>query len=107
MALFLFFEAFFQRLHQLFPAAERFDFFLFFFGEKFLGQRTQPFFGNFRDLRAIEVFQPFKDMTENLIELVEVAFVLHQGCARQKIELIDLHIDDVFIQRIHQRQIFL
>ncbi len=54
VALLLLFEALLQRLHELFPAAQRLDHFLFVFGEEFLRQRAQPFFGDLRDLGAFE-----------------------------------------------------
>ena len=107
MALLLLLEALLQRLHQLVPAAHGFDELLFLLGEKFLGQRAQPLFGDLRDLRCIERFQPLEHMAEDAVEFVEIALVLHQRRARQIIELIDLHIDHVMRQRIHQREIFL
>ena len=47
MTAFLFFETFFQRLHQFFPAAEGFDELFFFFAQMPLGEFAQPFFGDF------------------------------------------------------------
>ena len=106
MPAFLFFEALFQLLHDFVPTAERFDLGLFLFGEEFLGQGLQPIFGNFGNLAVAEAFQPFENMAEHLVELVEIALILHQGGARQVIEILDLIVDDVTVQRLQERQIF-
>ena len=105
--LLLFFEALLQRLHELVPAAHGFDLLLLFFAEEFLGERLQPFFGDLRQQGAVDILQPLEDMAEHLVELVEIALVLHQRGAGEIIEIVDLQIDDVLVQRIHQRQIFL
>ena len=107
MALLLFFEAFFQRLHELFPAAQRLDLLLLFLGEIFFGERAQPFFRDLREDRGIEIFESFEDVPEHPVEFVEIALVLHERRAREVIELVDLHLNHAVIQPIHQREIFL
>ena len=46
MAALLFFETFLERLHQLIPAAQRFNLGLFFFGQQALSEFLQPLLGN-------------------------------------------------------------
>jgi hypothetical protein len=107
VALLLLFKPLLQRLHQLVPAAHGFDELLFFLGQEFFRQCAQPLVRDLRDFVRVERFESFEHMREDAVELVEIALVLHQRGARQVIELVDFHIDDVVRQRIHQRQIFL
>ena len=105
VAFFLLFEALLQRLHDFFPAAEFFDLGFFFFGQEFLSERLQPFFGQLGGVVIERQVQSFEDMTENLIEFVEVALVLHQRSAGKEIEILHLVLDDVRIHRFEQHQI--
>ena len=106
MAFLLLLEALLQLLHDLFPAAECFDLRLLFVGQEFLGEGAQPVFGNIGDVAFAHLLKALEDMAENDVELVEVAFVLHQCGARQVIEILDLAVDHVRVHRLQQRQIF-
>ena len=46
-------------------------------------------------------------MAEHLVELVEVALVLHQRGAREVVEVLDAAVGEVGLQRLHQREVFL
>ncbi len=45
-------------------------------------------------------------MPEDPVETVEVALVLDQSGARQKVELFDLEPGDALLHRLHQGQVF-
>ena len=108
MAFLLFFQTLFQRLHQFFPAAERFDFLLFLFGEEFFGHLAEPFFRQLLDINAFaDAFEPFESMSEHLVEFIDIALVFDQCRAGEIIEFLDIHIDDALIHGVHQGQVFL
>ena len=106
MAFFLLLKPLFQLFHNFFPAAQRLNFGLFFFGEEFFGQGFQPFFRDFGHFAFGQIFQPFEDMAENLVEFVEIALILDQRGARQIIKIFDLRANHIIVQRFQQRQIF-
>ena len=86
MALFLFFEALFQRLHQLVPAHLLDGGFLL--GREFVFQNLAQPVG--RDLLG-EVghqFDAFEVSTKGAVKLVVVLLVLHQGQAREVVEIV-------------------
>ena len=89
MALFLFLEALFQLLHDLFPAAQSLDIGLFLFRQMQLGQFAQPFFWNFGDGAFLRLLQPLEDGAEDPVEFVQVALVLNQTGTGQIVEIID------------------
>ena len=100
------FEALAQRLHELVPA-HRLDLLLLLLGEVFLGELLQPFVGNLGLLHGVQqAFQALEHVAEDAVELVEVALVLHQGGAREVVEILDRLIGEVGVERLHQRQIF-
>ena len=105
VALLLLFEALLQRLHDLFPAAELFDLGFFLFGQELLGQRLQPFLGQLRRVVFQRQVEALEDMAEDLIELVEVALVLHQRGAGEEIEILHLSLDDIGVQRFEQHEV--
>ena len=108
MALLLLFEALLQRLHQLLEAAHGLDFVHLFLAQEFLGHLAQPFLGNVGHVDGIRhAVQALEDVAEHLVELVDIALILHQGGARQVIKVSHLHIDDLFVHRLHQHQVFL
>ncbi len=53
-----------------------------------------------------QALQPLEHGAEHAVELVEVALVLHQGGARQIVEILDRLLGEVGVERLHQRQIF-
>ena len=78
------------------------------FGEELLGELAQPFL---RDLGGDALpgrrLEALEDVPEHLVELVEVALVLHQDRARQVVEVVDRIIGDVLLHRLHERQVLL
>ena len=100
-------EALLQLLHDLVPAAQRFDLRLLFFGEETLGKHTQPFL---RDIgrnpfdRAVEALE---DIAKNTVELVEMALVLHERGAGKIIEIVDALSGYPNIHRVQEGEIFL
>src|SRR6266704_2523662 len=100
---FLLFQPLFQRLHELFPAAHRFDHRLLFGRKVQLGLLEQPFERHVEldsgdRLDSLEVF------AEGAVELVEILLVLHQRGARQIVELVDRGRDDALLHRLQERQ---
>ena len=77
VALLLLLKALFQRLHELFPAAEGLDHFLFFVAQVEFGLLKQPLE---RDLRldARNCLDPVPEFGESAVELVEIRLVLDQ-----------------------------
>src|SRR6266571_4212264 len=100
---FLLLEAFLERLHEFFPAAQRLDHRLFLRRQIQLGVPEEPFerhveFDSGDRLDSLEIF------AESAVELVEILLVLDQSRARQVVELVDRGRDDVFLHRLEQRQ---
>ena len=79
VALFLLLEALLQLLHDLFPAAERLDLGLFLLGQELFVPSCEPFFGNVDTSSRSSGFQALESVAENLVELVQIALVLHQA----------------------------
>jgi hypothetical protein len=110
VALLLLGQALPQGLHQLFPAAERFDAGLFLVGQEFFGQLAEPFLRDLRrqlvsDIRRAH--HALEYLAEYLVEPVEVTFVFYETGAAQIVEILDAVVGDSFLHRRHQRQIFL
>ena len=104
MALLLFLEPLFQRLHDLVPVAERFDRRHFLGGQEFLGDRFQPVGGNIDRVLAVIGNDTLEDLVEHLVEAVEQAFVLHVDRAGQVIELLGAAVDHLAVERLQQHQ---
>ena len=51
--------------------------------------------------------QALEDVAEHLVELVEVALVLHQCGAGEIVEILDAAVGEVGLHRLHQRQVLL
>ena len=82
-------EALAQGLHQLVPAAQRFDELLLLLGQVALAELLQPFLGQF-GLRVARGFDALEALPEDPVEPVKVALVLDQRGARQKVEFVDV-----------------
>jgi len=72
-----------------------------------LHKRAQPILGDFRLARVAQQLEALEHVGEHLIEAVEVALVLDEGRARQVVEVLDLALGQVGLQRLDQRQVFL
>ena len=106
VAALLFLEPLLQGLHELVPAYGL-DLLLLFLGEIFLGELLQPLLGDLCLAHGVEqALQSLEHGAEHAVELVEVALVLHQGGARQIIEVLDRLFGEVGVERFHQGQIF-
>ena len=106
MALLLLGEALPERFHELVPA-HGLDLFFLVVGEVFLGEFFQPVGGNFRLLHRVEQgFKALERRAKHLIETVEIALVLHQQRARQKIEFVDRLVGEPLVERLHEVEIF-
>ena len=106
MTFFLFFEAFLQLLHNFFPAAERLNFFLFFFGQIFFGEASQPILWNFGNVAFAERLDALKNMPKNLVKFIEITLIFNQACPRQVVKFLNAAINHVGIECFHKRQIF-
>jgi hypothetical protein len=104
---FLLLQALLQLLHDLVPAAERLDLGLLFFAQIELGDGAQPLLGDLRLQRLAHQFEALEDVAEHLVELVEVALVLHQRGAREVVEVLDAAVGQIGLHRLHQRQVLL
>ena len=51
--------------------------------------------------------EALEDVAEHLVELVEVALVLHQDGARQIVEVVDAVVGDVLLHALHQGEVLL
>ena len=100
-------EALLQLLHDLVPAAQRLDLGLLLLGQVELGEQAQPLLGDLRLHRLAHQLEALEDVAEHLVELVEVALVLHQRGAREIVEVLDAAVGEVGLQRLHQRQVLL
>ena len=107
VTLFLFFEPLLQRLHDLVPIAQALDFFHLLVGEKFLGHSLEPIFGYVDRVLTVIAEDALEDPLEDLVEPVEQAFVLHEGGPGEVIERLGRLFDDIAIQRLDERQVFL
>lgn len=101
----LFFQTFFEELHQLVPAM-LFDGSLFFGAQVFLEFLDQPVQWNFRIGRT-QGFKLLVELVKRLIESIKQAFVLDQGHACQMIEIRQCRRHDLCTQHTQQRQVFL
>jgi hypothetical protein len=106
---FLFLEPLLQGFHQLVEAAQRLDQLLFLLGQVSFGQPAEPFLGDVGDvegIRAAQRLDALEDMSEDLVETVDMALVLHQRRAREVVESLDVIIDQTGLKPFQQRQIF-
>ena len=72
-----------------------------------LADGAQPLLWNLGVDRLAHEVEALEDVAEHLIELVEVPFVFHQGCAGEVVEVLDLAVGHVGVHRLQQQQIFL
>ena len=107
VAALLLLEALLQLLHDLVPAAQRLDLGLLLLRQVELGHRAQPLLGDLRLQRLAHQVEALEDVAEHLVELVEVALVLHQRGAREIIEVLDAAVGQVRLHRLHQREVLL
>ena len=107
MALFLLGKALLHGLHQLVPVADLFDRGHLFLAEIFFGDRLQPVQRDILLLGAIAGLQSLEDLGEDLIEPVQLALVLHQRGAGEKVELLRPPIDHIPVQRLQQHEMLL
>ena len=77
-----------------------------FLAEVFFGELLQPLGWDFRGQSLSDEIESLKDVAEYLVELVEIALVLHERGARQVVEVFDPPPGEVLLHRLHQRQIF-
>src|SRR5262249_1995804 len=78
-----------QSLHQLFPAASRLDQPFLLLRQEALGELSQPFLRYLR-LGIRQGLDALEAMPEYAVEAVEMALVLDQRGAREKVELVDV-----------------
>src|SRR5205085_2389296 len=95
-----------ERLHQLFPAAERLDLLFLLLREGQLDLLQQPLERHLR-LDAGNRLDALPELAEGAVELVVVRLVLNECGARQVIELVHRGTDDVLAHRLEQRQVLL
>ena len=105
MAPFLLAHALAQKLEQLVEPADGLDLFALFLAEIFFGELLEPLGRNFGGERLAHRLQPLEHMAEDAVELVEVAFVLHQRRARKIVEVLDPSAGEVLLHRLHQREV--
>ena len=106
MALLLFLEPLFQRLHQLVPAPERLDLALFLLGEIALGHQSQPILRNLRGDVFAHRFDPLEDMAEGPVEFIKIAFVFHKRRTGEVVEILHPPVRQIGVHRLHQGEIF-
>src|SRR5262249_10239812 len=95
-----------QKLEQLVQPADSLDLFALFLGEIFFGELLEPLGRDLGGERVAHQLQPLEHVAEDAVELVEIAFVLHQRRAREIIEVLDPAAGAVLLHRLHQREIF-
>src|SRR3546814_7050244 len=98
VALLLFLEPLFQRLHDLVPVAERLDRGHFLGRQEFLGDRLQPVGGDVDRVLAIVGDDALEDLVEHMVEAVEQALVLHVDRAGQVIALFGAAVDHLAVR---------
>ena len=106
VAALLFGEALAQRLQDLVEPAHGFDLLLLLLGEVFFGEFFEPFRRNVGALRVGEKVEPFEDLAEDAVELVEIALVLHQRGAREIIKVLHPPAGEVLVHGLQQDQVF-
>ena len=105
VATLLFGETLAQALHQLL-VAERLDLRFLLLRQIFFGELLQPVGWNFRrEIREPEL-EALEDLPENAVELVEIALVLHQRRAGEKVEILYRGAGAIALEGRHQREIF-
>ena len=51
--------------------------------------------------------QPLEHVGEDLVELVDVLLVFHEGGAGEVVEIVDRTVDDHLVQALHEHEVFL
>ena len=106
VAALLLLEALLQVLPELFPA-HGLDLLLLLVGEVALGELAQPFLGDLGLVdRLAHALDALEDMGENLVELVEMALVLHQAGAGEIVELLHALVGEILVESLQQGQVF-
>ena len=73
-----------------------------------LGDELQPFLGNVGDkFLAGRRDEPLEHRAEDLVEAVELAFVVNEDAAAEIIELLGIERDDVGVERLEKQQMLL
>src|SRR5262249_48040601 len=75
-------------------------------GEIFFGELLEPFRRDLGAERLAHQLEPLEYVAEDAVELVEIAFVLHQRRAREIVEVLDPTAGEILLHRLHQREIF-
>ncbi len=107
MTFFLFLEALFQLLHDLFPAAQGLDLRLFLVRQVQLRQLAQPFLRNFRRGALLGRLQTLEDLAEHPVELVQVALVLHQAATGEVVKIVHVIAGHAGFHGLQKHQVFL
>ena len=105
MAALLLLHALAQGLEQLVETAHGLDLLLLFLGEVFFGELPEPLGRDFGGGRLAHQLEALEHVTEDAVELVEIALVLDQRRPRQIIEVLDPAAGEVLLHRLHQREI--
>src|SRR5579875_510398 len=97
-------EALAQQLHQLVEPAQGGDLRLLLLGEEPLDELPEPFLGNLDGLagRSLDALEAG---AEDAVELVEMTLILHQGRAREIVEILDRVIGEPRLHRLDEREI--
>jgi hypothetical protein len=85
-----------QRLHQLVPAAERFDQCLFLVGQCAFDHFPDPLFGNL-GANVEDAGHAFEITAKCEVEAVVQRFVLDQAGAGEHVEVVDVVADDALL----------
>ncbi|MNF87158.1 hypothetical protein D3C84_696170 [compost metagenome] len=102
MAFLLFFQALLELLDELVQPTQGLDLRTFLIGERTLELLAQPILGDQRLQVFVEFVQPVEIGSERPVELVEVAFVLHQDGPRQVVELVHVGEGHALLERVDQ-----
>ena len=105
---FLLGEAGLERFHDLVPRAERVDRLHLLGGEILFGDQLEPFLGNVGgEVFACGRDEALEHRAEDLVEAVELAFVVNEHAAAEIIELLGLGRDDLGVERLEEQQMLL
>ena len=108
MASFLIGEALLERGHDLVPRPERVDFRHLLRGQILFGDQLEPFLGDVgRQILAWRSDHPLENRAENLVEAVELAFVVNEHASAEVIELLGFGRDDLGVERLEEQQMLL
>jgi hypothetical protein len=99
-------EALLQGLQELVPA-HGLDLPLLFLRQEFLGELAQPLLRDLGLLQCIsQRLQTLEHVTEDPVEPVEVALVLHQAGAGKVVELLNPLLREVLVEGVEEGQVF-